>query len=167
MKYLIVSFPFPFTQMKQQFVWGLSSIQSGSAQGFGRVDILLGKYAAGMLIHEETEVYFSSVTPCAWPESLSEQLNRDTAQFSGCLLPAPPPLTAHRPSPLLNPPRGSWHCGGSHQVKDPAWALRGSSCFITELSCPLADTLTSWPHCFELLDPETVGQFVTQCSRLC
>ena len=35
------------------------------------------------------------------------------------------------PSPLLNPLRGSWHCGGSHQVKDPTWALRGSSCFIT------------------------------------
>lgn len=54
----------------------LSSIKGGSAQGFGTVDILLGKHAARMLIHEEGEVYLSSVTRCALSESLSEQLNR-------------------------------------------------------------------------------------------
>ena len=40
----------------------LSSIKGGSAQGFGTVDILLGKHAARMLIHEEGEAYSSSVT---------------------------------------------------------------------------------------------------------
>jgi len=54
----------------------LSSIKGGSAQGFGTVDILLGKHAARMLIQEEGEAYSSSVTHCAQSDSLSEQLNR-------------------------------------------------------------------------------------------
>lgn len=68
MKYLIASFPYAFTQMKQQCLFWFSALSEAVlAQGFRTVDILLGKYAVRMLIHEETEVYFSSVTHCAQP----------------------------------------------------------------------------------------------------
>ena len=101
----------------------LSRIKGGSAQGFGTVDILLGKYAARMLIHEESEVYFSFVTHSAQSESLSKQLNRHWIILK---LDPPSPTTTYRPFPVTEPT--AWLLV---LASGATWALSGSSYFIT------------------------------------